>query len=282
VPLSAADRSRRWRRAHPELVAAQKRRYYQKYKERLRDKRREYKRRWRAQNSQRINAQDLIRRQRLSPDQKARKAAYMLKWRGEHRGHIRAYANARHARLRDRHYRQHRARLKRAPQAKRAKLREYKREWIRKWRASNPERNRESKRRYRTKHRARELALRREWSRRPENQTKIKTGYHRWFKSELGRTYIKERYHKRRARKQMVYSLPCLSKIRELRREVRCYWCGGPMNPVSIDHVVALARGGSHTPDNLVAACLRCNSSKREKLPQEWAALTIGQTSNGQ
>jgi 5-methylcytosine-specific restriction endonuclease McrA len=206
----------------------------------------------------------------------------MLRWRAEHRGDIRAYANARHALLRDLHYRQQRARLKRASEGKRAKMREYQREWIREWRIANPERHREIKRRYRTKNRARELALRREWSRRPENQTKIKAGYQRWAKSELGRSYFKERDHKRRARKQLVYSLPCLSKIRELRREVRCYWCGGPMNPVSTDHVVPLARGGSHTPDNLVAACHRCNSSKRERLPQEWVILTIGQTSNRQ
>ena len=280
MPLSGAEKARRWRRANPKSVAAQKRRYYQKHKERLRHTRRECKQRWRAQNRQRINAQELVRRQRLTPDQKARKAAYMLKWRAEHRGHIRAYANARHARLRDLHYRQQRARLKRASQAKRAKMREYQREWVRKWRAANPERNRQSKRTYRKQNRVRELVLRREWSRRPENQTKIKGGYQRWAKSELGRSYFKERDHKRRARKRMVYTLPCLSKIRELRREVRCHYCGGPMNPVTIDHVVSLFHGGSHTPDNLVAACHRCNSSKRERLPQEWVTLTIAQTSN--
>jgi 5-methylcytosine-specific restriction endonuclease McrA len=275
MPLSRAELSRRWRAAHPETVKAQKRRYYQKHKAQLIESRRGYRSLWRERNRQRLRVQEFERRRKLTAEQKARKAAYMLKWRSEHRQHTQHYANARHARLRDLHYRQQRARLKRAPATKRAKMREYQREWMRKWRADNPDRNRAQKRRYRANYRDSELARRRELARLPENKLKTKQGYKRWAQSELGRSYFKERDHRRRARLRFVQTASCLIKIRELRKATTCHWCGTKLEAITIDHVIPIARGGSHTPDNLVAACARCNSSKRERLPQEWACQRI-------
>jgi 5-methylcytosine-specific restriction endonuclease McrA len=270
MPLSRAEISRRWRAAHPEIVKAQKGRYYQKHKARLIESRRCYKRLWRERNRQRLRVQEFELRQKLTADQKARKAAYMLEWRAKHREHIRRYENARHARLRGLHYRQQRARLKRAPESKRVKMREYQRDWMRKWRAVNADRYRARRRRYRAKHRNKELARRRELARLPENKLKAKLGYKRWAQSELGRSYFKERDHRRRARMRFVETASCLVKIRELRKATACHWCGTKLDAITIDHVIPIARGGSHTPDNLVAACLRCNSSKRERLPLEW------------
>jgi len=275
MPLSRAEISRRWRAAHRESVRAQKRLYYQKHKARLTESRRGYKRLWRERNRQRLRAQEFVRRQELTADQQATKAAYMLKWRSEHRQHIRKYALARHARLRDLHYRQQRARLKRAPESKRAKMREYQREWMREWRAVNADRYRARRRRYRAKHRDKELVRRRALARLLENKLKAKEGYKRWAQSELGRSYFKERDHRRRARMRFVKTSPCLLKIRELRKATTCHWSGVRLNAITIDHVIPIARGGSHTPDNLVAACLRCNSSKRERLPQEWVRQRI-------
>ncbi|SRR6266496_4847136 len=272
MPLSGAERARRWRVAHPEAVKAQKRRYYQRHKRELIEKRRGYRRLWRARNRQRLRVQEFERRQKLTADQKGKKAAYMLKWRSEHREHVRRYEKDRHARLRDLHYRQQRARLKRAPESKRAEMRQYQSEWMRKWRAANPDLYKAIKRRYRANNRDRELARRRELARLPENKLKAKEGYKRWAQSELGRSYFKERDHRRRARMRFVETASCLAKIRELRKEANCYWCGTRLNAITIDHVIPIARGGSHTPDNLVAACLRCNSSKRERLPREWTA----------
>lgn len=44
----------------------------------------------------------------------------------------------------------------------------------------------------------------------------------------------------------------------------RCRYCGASPReaPLTIDHVVALANGGSNHPGNLVTACLRCNVGK--------------------
>jgi 5-methylcytosine-specific restriction endonuclease McrA len=46
-----------------------------------------------------------------------------------------------------------------------------------------------------------------------------------------------------------------------------CFWCGSEAN--TCDHVIPVARGGSDDPDNLVAACKRCNFSRQDRLPEE-------------
>jgi 5-methylcytosine-specific restriction endonuclease McrA len=52
-----------------------------------------------------------------------------------------------------------------------------------------------------------------------------------------------------------------------LRDGGRCQYCG--KRAESIDHVVPRSRGGTHTWENVVAACGRCNSAKRDHLLEE-------------
>jgi 5-methylcytosine-specific restriction endonuclease McrA len=55
---------------------------------------------------------------------------------------------------------------------------------------------------------------------------------------------------------------------RSLREEILerdrfiCHWCGG--SATSVDHVMLKSRGGGDHPDNLVAACGRCNSARNQ------------------
>ena len=51
-----------------------------------------------------------------------------------------------------------------------------------------------------------------------------------------------------------------------------CAYCGSG-GPLTLDHVVPLARGGLHRIDNLVAACKPCNSRKHAKDELEFRAL---------
>lgn len=46
-----------------------------------------------------------------------------------------------------------------------------------------------------------------------------------------------------------------------------CQYCGRRAD--SIDHIVPRSKGGPHTWENVVAACHRCNSSKRDRLLAE-------------
>ena len=52
-----------------------------------------------------------------------------------------------------------------------------------------------------------------------------------------------------------------------LRDGGRCQYCGDKAE--SIDHVIPRSRGGAHTWENVVAACERCNSSKRDRFLED-------------
>ena len=60
-----------------------------------------------------------------------------------------------------------------------------------------------------------------------------------------------------------------------------CVYCGG--SATSIDHVVPRSRGGTHTWDNVVAACRRCNHAKADRSLAElgWALPHPPRTPNG-
>ena len=51
-----------------------------------------------------------------------------------------------------------------------------------------------------------------------------------------------------------------------------CAYCG-VTGPLTLDHVVPLARGGAHRIENLVAACKPCNSRKGARDELEFRAL---------
>lgn len=67
--------------------------------------------------------------------------------------------------------------------------------------------------------------------------------------------------------------VPYRSRVALNRRAVflrdghRCQYCGSPAE--NIDHVVPRSRGGTHTWDNVVAACRPCNARKEDRLLSE-------------
>jgi 5-methylcytosine-specific restriction endonuclease McrA len=54
-----------------------------------------------------------------------------------------------------------------------------------------------------------------------------------------------------------------------LRYGGQCAYCH-EVRPLTLDHVVPLARGGRHAVGNIVPACGSCNSSKNARLIVEW------------
>jgi 5-methylcytosine-specific restriction endonuclease McrA len=57
--------------------------------------------------------------------------------------------------------------------------------------------------------------------------------------------------------------------------DLYCHYCLDTLTPseVRIDHILALNRGGAHSPENICVACAKCNSSKRDSiLGVEWIA----------
>ena len=69
--------------------------------------------------------------------------------------------------------------------------------------------------------------------------------------------------------------VPHQSRVAVTRRAVfardghRCQYCGAPAE--NIDHVIPRSRGGSHSWDNVVASCKRCNTAKEDRLLEETA-----------
>ena len=58
------------------------------------------------------------------------------------------------------------------------------------------------------------------------------------------------------------------TRFEVLRRDdYTCRYCRSADNPLTIDHVVPVALGGSDAPSNLVAACKDCNAGKSSATP---------------
>lgn len=55
----------------------------------------------------------------------------------------------------------------------------------------------------------------------------------------------------------------------------RCHLCGKHCcaDEIHLDHVIPLARGGSHSPENIRVACAPCNLSKRDRARGEQLLL---------
>ena len=78
-----------------------------------------------------------------------------------------------------------------------------------------------------------------------------------------------EKQSRRRARLQLAERIDKVDRASLIKRDnSTCYLCGLILTDkqVTLDHVVPLARGGSHTAENLRVACGPCNSRKGTRL----------------
>lgn len=63
--------------------------------------------------------------------------------------------------------------------------------------------------------------------------------------------------------------------LRWLRQDSQCAYCGAAIRSDNreFDHVQPLAKGGTHTADNLVVACRPCNRAKKDRTLIEWLQI---------
>ena len=94
----------------------------------------------------------------------------------------------------------------------------------------------------------------------------------KYRQSEKGKTRKALNERKRRARFQEVLCTLTLEEWQEILQSYQfsCYYCGRDDVKMTIEHVIPISRGGNHTKENVVPACGSCNSSKRERLIDEW------------
>ncbi len=84
-----------------------------------------------------------------------------------------------------------------------------------------------------------------------------------------------ENQNRRRARKRNAPRIEKIDRIALIERDNwTCYLCGCicTSEDVTLDHVVPLSKGGSHTSDNLRVACFTCNLRKGSKLLDDFLA----------
>lgn len=68
---------------------------------------------------------------------------------------------------------------------------------------------------------------------------------------------------------ERYWKVPPVSRREVLRRDNHtCQYCGSGKH-LTLDHVIPRSKGGQHTWNNVVAACVRCNSKKGDRLPHE-------------
>ena len=54
-----------------------------------------------------------------------------------------------------------------------------------------------------------------------------------------------------------------------IRDNYACLYCGRETKQLTVDHVMPRFRGGTHSWDNVVSACISCNHRKAGRTPQE-------------
>ena len=61
-----------------------------------------------------------------------------------------------------------------------------------------------------------------------------------------------------------------LSRKNVIKRDrYRCQYCGSRSKPLTVDHVIPKERNGGDKWENLVAACVECNTKKGNRIPSE-------------
>ena len=76
---------------------------------------------------------------------------------------------------------------------------------------------------------------------------------------------------RQRIRNRVIQGGTYLILDKELRKIYNspCFNCGS-MKDQSLDHIIPISRGGSHSVGNIMTLCLPCNISKKAKLLSEW------------
>lgn len=149
------------------------------------------------------------------------------------------------------------------------------------YRESHLEILREKDRAYKAANIERRLTYNRIWA--AKNREKVREYSRRWASKNRSRTH--KNVLVRRARRRALPAnwtrqnwLSCLSYF-----EGKCAYCGNPPGlfrnmGMNADHFIPLAsdKCPGTVPENIVPACVSCNSSKSDKLPEQWLIGKFG------
>jgi 5-methylcytosine-specific restriction endonuclease McrA len=115
---------------------------------------------------------------------------------------------------------------------------------------------------------------------RANNPEKYATQFKLWRKSnsDLVAIYDANKRAKRRIQIQATLNPITKDDWLEIKNKYKhhCAYCLKPCKKLSMDHVVALARGGDHSASNIVPACIPCNTKKNAKDNLDFVARAFG------
>jgi len=157
------------------------------------------------------------------------------------------------------------------------------------WQASNPEavrakslkysradHGRANNRKYRQEH-AHERQL---WARetRKSNPDRYRAYWTQWYEGNRESSSFRTKARRARIRSNSDGVEFSLRDWQRLVRRYRgcCAYCGVKAEPVYMDHVVPLARGGRHSIGNVLPVCFYCNSTKHSMLLSVWRHRNLG------
>jgi len=113
-------------------------------------------------------------------------------------------------------------------------------------------------------HKIKRNAYKREWRKTDENGRE----YNRKYRREKPHVYAaKEQRRRTRLKNNGVYLVT--EKEMQKMYASKCFYCK-VADATTVDHVVPIAKGGTHSIGNLLPACRPCNESKKAKLLIEW------------
>lgn len=132
------------------------------------------------------------------------------------------------------------------------------------WAKANPEKRNQHSKNWRAKNSGKIAATKKAYN--LKNQEKIamqKTGW-RAANKERERLYSATRRARKRQNGIFVVTNKDVSRLLIMP----CLYCGSPSE--SIDHIIPLALGGTHSIGNLAPSCKPCNLSKGSKFLAQW------------
>ncbi len=193
-------------------------------------------------------------------EHKLKRKLYMRAWHKRHPG----YASQVYRKSRDKNpdgikafHRAYRLKNKDRIRLKNAEYKKANREKVLQWKRESYQRTK-----------AKCLASAKAWHK--ANPEKTRIAGRAW--SKRNKEHGAESRRIRRTRQANGGVFDCSKKIALLKLERFCQWCCCRLTPknFTIDHIIAIARGGRHHPENLAACCQSCNSSKCDKVLADW------------
>lgn len=147
---------------------------------------------------------------------------------------------------------------------------ECKNKYIKQYKVSYPEKIKETRKTHYDKNAEQIKKYVSEWQK--ENKEKVNTNSSKYRKTEKGRLTTKRKNHRRRALEKTtvgflpkdywtilinIYGQKCINR--------HCIKIIDDLNPLSLDHIIPLSRGGLHDLFNIQILCRSCNSTKRDR-----------------